>query len=206
MQNIDFSRKIRRPETPRLDEHTPRPQGGELRKTNRIWAFAGAACIIAFTLGILAGIQIKSIKTFEDSVASRPDERRSGTQARDSESLESFANRGENDPPLNPPAARGTGGFIIKIGTFETQKSERLTSMLNGVPELGQTRPLMCKNVNEAVPDRYLAFRTRVNDTTGRQNVFLGCFADRESARTALRFALASGIEGVSGARIFEIE
>ncbi len=206
MQNIDFSAHMRRtPGRPEPKQATAVPvPAHELRTRNRAYVWILVLLIFAFTAGLVAGLQIGRLRHIEANLVSRPDEERFGNSDESTESAPtsntestSFANTG-GDPD--------EGRFLIKAGTFAPNAAELLARRLNNLPELAQIKPVKCKNIRESEPGRYLAFRVRLNDGSDRQNVFLGCFLSQGRAREALEAATASGLPGLSGARLYEIE
>jgi hypothetical protein len=215
MQNIDFSSRINRPSPFQAAHHLPsggRERTGaapvtDIKRRNRNLVFVLALLILAFTLGMMAGIQLGYLRHVDENLVTNPDPGPAGavgdaarTAAGDSES---FSNPGQ--AAGSEPASQD-GRYLVKVGTFAPRAAELLAGRLNNHPDLAQAKPVRCKNVRESTPGRYLAFRVKLNDATDRQNVFLGCFASEDAAREALDLASASGIPGLSGARLYEIE
>jgi hypothetical protein len=211
MQNIDFSSRINRPSPFQAaqapsDRSRGRASGapaGDLRSRNRSLVFVLALLIVAFTLGMMAGIQLGYLRQVDENLVTNRDPDRSDESRRESGAgTADFANAGAGAPPPEDPEGR----YLVRVGTFAPRAAELLAERLNNHPDLTQAKPVRCKNVRESTPGRYLAFRVKLDDGTDRQNVFLGCFLQEDAAREALDRAAASGIPGLSGARLYEIE
>lgn len=193
MQNIDFSRKIQKPRPSGSTVPEMHTDPVSLKKNNRMYILILVSAIIAFTAGIVAGLQLKSLRAMDENLVRYPDQN-SGRAS------ESFSDTSRND---NSIASRDPGSYLIKVGTYTTAESERIAAALSGIQGFSRIAPLPCRNVQETVPGRFLAFRIRIS--AEQHNVFLGCFSEKEKAQEALRTVKASGIDGVSGAKLFEI-
>ena len=227
MQNIDFSSRINRPSpfatggrpvptsvaTPvgAAGHEMPAPaSGGDLKRRNRNMVFVIALLILAFTVGLMAGIQLGYLRYVDQSLVKNPDPE-TATQTADNSSNssgESGTSSFANTSPHTEEAIADhiDGRYLVRVGTFAPRAAELLAGRLNNHPDLAQSKPVRCKSVRESSPGRYLAFRVKLDDGSDRQNVFLGCFRSEDAARRALDTAIASGIPGLSAARLFEIE
>ena len=195
MQNIDFSRKIQRSspfEKARQPAGTPtvQAQTGELKSRNRSIVLVLALLICTFTGGLMAGIQLGQLRQMDENLVRYPDKAPAEAAT--------FSNT--SAPQANPTEGR----YLIKVGVFPEQSAGLLTTRLNNVPEIARTKPVKCKNVRESVAGRYAAFRVaREGDS---QDVFIGCFFSLDKARDILDAARASGIPGISSAKLYEID
>ncbi len=189
----------------------------DLKKKNRMFVLLAGTAMLMFTLGIFAGIQLNRVRHIEENLIKYPDEEKqvfkSGSKssgksgvdtAASQQSQTHFSNIGSSANPSFPSGEEGS--FIIKIGVFDSDKAESVTSRLNNLTEVAQTEPHKCRKINESVPDRYLSFRTLARNTSGKHNVMVGCFVDLESARDVLNVILDSRISGTAGARIYQID
>ncbi|MEQ9366250.1 MAG: hypothetical protein RIF32_18570 [Leptospirales bacterium] len=181
-----------------------------LKSRNRNMVLVLALLILAFTVGMMAGIQLGYLRHVDATLVKNPDPGSGGANQGGSTS---FANPGAKTggDVSSPEAQEGLldhldGRYLVRVGTFAPRAAELLAGRLNNHPDLAQAKPVQCKNVRESSPGRYLAFRVKARDGTERQNVFLGCFRSQDAAREALDAAIASGIPGLSAARLFEIE
>ena len=193
MQNIDFSKKIKRP-VPSQGNASEGGLSSDLKKKNRMYILGLASVIIAFTVGLATGIQLGNVRGLEENLVKYPDDKNPSLQKEQADGNTALAN----------PSRESTGGYLVKVGTYPDKKAERITASLNNIPELAQTKPKRCKSVEENIPDRYLAFRSPAGE--GRQNVFVGCFDHVDSARKALSAVLASELEGVSRSILYQID
>lgn len=224
MQNIDFSHRIARPNALKSGESHP-----FITEARRPFLTSGtllfSVAILAFAVGILSGFQINRFSQAENSVIRYPEKdlRQEGSDR------SAFANTAPTDSPSEVPSSAETtpatgsdrfeekkassdehrdsvaakGRYIIKIGTFSAGDADRITSKLNNVSEIAQTTPAMCEGIQESVPDRYLAFRSRAGSS---ESVFIGCFREEWKAREILELLKEKRLSGTGGARLFEIE
>jgi hypothetical protein len=238
MQNIDFTARIQRGgpwRGGRIESAEARPVVAtpalpiqdDVKRRNRTLAVWVAALILAFTGGLVAGIQLGRLKAMDENVVRYPDggARRpvAATDAGVNRPAEGSASGGS---PAPAPAASGDdvrrstdgvalsnlggapagGRFLIKVGSFASDEAERLAARVNALPEFGAATAQRCRNVRETDAPRKLAFRTAAEGSRDVQNVFLGCFSSSDQARDALEKLRSSGVPGVSGARLYEIE
>lgn len=226
MQNIDFSSRLNRSSPFQAVHANPqsRQAGGvadvpvDIKRRNRNMVFVLALLILAFTVGMMAGIQLGYLRHVDETLVKHPDPDSTdvaGESSAEQGATTSFSNTGADSASQNAlegtadqegNAGRVEGRYLVRIGTFAPRAAELLAGRLNNHPDLAQAKPVRCKNVRESAPGRYLAFRVKLGDDTDRQNVFLGCFRSEDAAREALDAAIASGIPGLSAARLFEIE
>jgi hypothetical protein len=150
---------------------------------------------VAFTLGLMGGIQYERFRKMEDSVVRRPD------QAQKAPEVEHETESNENQSFSNVSL---DGRYLIKVGTYSSEKAESTARALNNVPELASIAPVACNRVPETKPGRYPAFRLKADG--GKENVFVGCFNSRQEASDALKIVVDSKVKGVSRSQIFEIE
>lgn len=221
MQNIDFTNRINRGSpraapfmsgaTVHADPVSPGAAsgGGSLKRRNRSTILVLALLILAFTVGMMAGIQLGYLRHVDATLVKNPDPDPDANTAKRGDST-SFSNVGSAD--ANSPHAKEAladhldGRYLVRVGTFAPRAAELLAGRLNNHPDLAQSKPVRCKNVSEVKPERYLAFRVKLEDGSNRQNVFLGCFRSEDAARDALTTAMNSGIPGLSAARLYEID
>lgn len=202
MQNIDFSNRVRRGALRMPDEvvavaSVDTAPASDLKRRNRYFVLVLALLIFAFTIGLMAGIPLGKMQAMDSSVVRELDQPPAG----------------QSDPArvVSQGGATGfsntaeTGRYLIKVGTFRPDDAIRMAAMLNNMPRFETIERHRCRNFNEAVPDRYPAFRVATSDGTERENVLLGCFLDREAGQRSLQVLLSSGIPGVSGSRLQEI-
>ncbi len=226
MQNIDFSSRINRPSPfqggPQHGSGLPRHEASafavgatvtaepvSLKRRNRTIVLVLALLILAFTVGMMAGIQLGYLRHVDATLVKNPDPGSGGSAT--SGGGTAFANTSANADVSSPNAREALrdhmdGRYLVRVGTFAPRAAELLAGRLNNHPDLAQAKPVQCKNVRESSPGRYLAFRVKLGDGSNRQNVFLGCFRSEDAAREALDTAIASGIPGLSAAKLFEIE
>lgn len=237
MQNIDFTARIQRggpwrggrienAEARPLAASAAAPIQDDVKRRNRTLAVWVAALILAFTAGLVAGIQLGRLKAMDESVVRYPDG--GGRQA--VAGANAGANRATGGPTTGGASASGSesadggpnpasgvalsnlgdgpagGRFLIKVGSFAADEAERLAARVNALPEFGAAAVQRCRNVRETDTPRKLAFRTAAEGSRDVQNVFLGCFSSSGQARDALEKLRSSGVPGVSGARLYEIE
>lgn len=221
MQNIDFSSRINRNSPFQATHNKPQsatergpidagPAG--IKRRNRNMVLVLALLILAFTVGMMAGIQLGYLRHVDATLVKNPDpgsESQGVAAETQNGGSTSFSNVGTDTSSTH--AQEGLrdhldGRYLVRVGTFAPRAAELLAGRLNNHPDLAQAKPVQCKNVRESAPGRYLAFRVKLGDGTERQNVFLGCFRSEDSARETLDAAIASGIPGLSAARLFEIE
>ncbi|MCR9142443.1 MAG: hypothetical protein NXI24_09345 [bacterium] len=181
-----------------------------LKRRNRSLVLVLSLLILAFTVGMMAGIQLGYLRHVDATLVKNPDPG-SESEVAKRDGTTSFANTGTESSISSPEAREGLrdhmdGRYLVRVGSFAPRAAELLAGRLNNHPDLAQQKPVQCKNVRESRPDRYLAFRVKLGDGSDRQNVFLGCFRSQDAAREALDKAIASGIPGLSAARLFEIE
>ncbi len=235
MQNIDFTARIQRGgpwRGGRSDSADARPVAAsaanpiqdDVKRRNRTLALWVAALILAFTAGLVAGIQLGRLKTMDESVVRYPDGGAARTAANQSVANRAAvpgargddvgaadasdrAGRPDNTASFsNAGDVPASGRFLIKVGSFASDEAERLAARVNALPEFGSANPERCRNVRESAAPRKLAFRTAAEGSRDVQNVFLGCFSSSGQARDALEKLRSSGVPGVSGARLYEIE
>lgn len=219
MQNIDFTNRINRGSpfqggaTVHADPVSSNTAGnGSLKRRNRSTILVLALLILAFTVGMMAGIQLGYLRHVDATLVKNPDPNPDAVASADGKngSSTSFANVSAAD--VSSPHAKEAladhldGRYLVRVGTFAPRAAELLAGRLNNHPDLAQSRPVRCKNVRESSPGRYLAFRVKLEDGSERQNVFLGCFRSEDAARDALTTAVNSGIPGLSAARLYEID
>lgn len=205
MQNIDFSRKIRR-------EPLVESEGSTSGIKNRAVVTTFALCILAFTVGIAAGVQIMRVRGTDSLVrfpdkASAHSESRSSEKSADPEEPASDRSARVGTEPSEEPAKMSDSSpsrYLIKVGTFPSADADRIARRIAKVPELKSIPPAPCKGLKEQ-SERGLAFRIAVKGQD-RENLFLGCFADPGAAHEALGQLKASGISQASSAIVFEIE
>lgn len=234
MQNIDFTARIQRGgpwRGGRIESAEARPVAAsgappiqdDVKRRNRTLAVWVAALILAFTAGLVAGIQLGRLKAMDESVVRYPDgggrqpvagaraNQGTGTSDGGAASAPDEAADGARSPASgvalsNLGDAPSSGRFLIKIGSFASDEAERLAARVNALPEFGAAAVQRCRNVRETDTPRKLAFRTAAEGSRDVQNVFLGCFSSSGQARDALEKLRSSGVPGVSGARLYEIE
>ncbi len=201
MQNIDFSRKIRR--EPVLEAERP-----DLGKKNRTVVTTLVLCILAFTLGLMAGVQLMRVRG-TDSLVKNPDRPARTAEPEESPSNPSSAKPSrvgveDPDPSAERMADTAPAKYLIKVGTFSSADADRLARKIGKVAELKDVVPAPCKGLKEQ-SDRGLTFRIAVKGEP-RENVFLGCFADPGKAHEALSHLKGAGIPQAASAVVFEIE
>jgi len=195
MQNVDFSRMIRqRPavdSAPVYSAATP-----ERRSSNRAYVTAFIMALLAFALGVLAGLRL-SDRTTQNPVV-YPDK------------AQSFANTRPPAPtevvPEKPAAATGGARYLIKLGTFSPTEAEKLTEQLNSLTALDGLQIENCKHVDVKRKENEMAFSIPLKAGTPRSNVFLGCFSNRDLAVGTVEIVTGSGLPGTSQAKLYEIE
>lgn len=198
MQNVDYSRRIRKPGGWGPEEGEPvLTTDSGVKAKNRLYATALALVMVAFAAGLFLGVQLAKVKNIEESIVKNPDKPLKDT---------SDSTSGRGDSSFADNGETGEGRFLIKVGAFGAAQAEKVTSRLNSIPEVAQTKPLACRDIHESVPDRYMAFRTKVNDNTNRQNVIVGCFSSETKARQLLTMLASSSIPEAAAARVYEIE
>ncbi|MDH5655776.1 MAG: hypothetical protein OEZ34_07710, partial [Spirochaetia bacterium] len=147
--------------------------------------------------------KISEITNIEKTIVKYPetDSKKVPENKSQNQSYTSFANPSpvpsENENSLS-------GKYLIKIGTFPDATADSLTRRLNNDPKLLQIKPYQCSGVEENVPERYIAFRTKAGNSG--QNVFLGCFQKKWQALNAMKSVQESNINGTGSAQLFEIE
>lgn len=190
----------------------------DVKRSNRAYVIAVAFALIAFTGGILAGMQLAKFRALEDDIVKYPDgagrsaaapapsSAAAGT-ASGSGSMTSLANAAPRTD-ADSAADANMGRYLIKIGTFEPEDAERLAGQLNAIRELDPVRPLNCKHVTQTVPGRRLAFTYPLSGDgeQEKKNVFVGCFADQEQAGAIRNVIGNSGLPGTSQAKLYEIQ
>ncbi|MCE9600350.1 MAG: hypothetical protein K8S54_20500 [Spirochaetia bacterium] len=195
MQNVDFSKRIRR-DSEQVDAPT-------IHTKNRTYTFVLAACILAFTAGLMAGVQIMRVRgsdnivRFPDNAPGEP--RRVGTEepARDVSST-------ETEKQHTSFADTAPSRYLVKVGTFTPEEADKLSRRIAKIPELRDMSPLPCEGLKEN-PDRGLSFRITVPGSQKRDNLFLGCFRDPAQAHEAIA-ALKRSAVAPGSAVLFEIE
>lgn len=200
MQNVDYSRRIRRP----AHEPNDTSSGGGLlaagpdsRAKSRLYALAVGLSLLTFAGGIVLGLQLGRVRSMESGIVKNPD--RPKSEGKTPGEGPTFSDPGQG-------SENTSARFLVRVGSFPGAHAEKLANRLNNIPELAGLKPQACNDVKESVPGRYAAFRTRVADGSGRQNVLVGCFASEDRAREALGIILSSNIPEASSSRIFEIE
>lgn len=195
MQNVDFSKRIRR-------DSQEVEVGPTNHSKNRTYTFVLAACILAFTAGLMAGVQIMRVRgsdnivRFPDSAPGEP--RRVGTEepARDTASNEPEKHTSFSDT--------APSRYLVKIGTYTPDEADKLSRRIAKIPELRDMPPMPCEGLKEN-PDRGLSFRITVPGSEKRDNLFLGCFRDPAQAHEALAALKKAGV-AQSSTVLFEIE
>ncbi len=201
MQNVDYSRRIRRP----AHEPNDTSSGGGLlaggpdssRAKSRLYALAVGLSLLTFAGGIVLGLQLGRVRSMESGILKNPD--RPKSEQKTPGDGPTFSDPGQS-------TEHGPARFLVRVGSFPGVQAEKLANRLNNIPELAGLKPEACSDVKESVPGRYAAFRTRVSDASGRQNVLVGCFTSEDKARDALGIILSSNIPESTSSRIFEIE
>ncbi len=202
-----------RPEDVRYDRNFSPAGSTEIKRSNQVYVVALALALVAFTAGILAGMQLAGFRNLEKEIVKYPDGAAHATSpetasapvpapsvAGPPEAGVTLANAG----PL--AGADGLGKYLIKIGTFAPEDAERLVLQLNNIRELDPVLPLNCKHVKLTVPRRKLAFTIPLNEETPKKNVFVGCFGDQRQAGSVANILTSSGLPGTSQAKLYEIE
>lgn len=202
MQNVDFSKRIRR-------ETDPVEAGPTLHTKNRTYTFILAACLLAFTAGVMAGVQIMRVRG-SDNIVRYPDSapgepRRVGTGSDDSTRETAHETASSNsEPEKHTFSETAPSRYLVKIGTYTPEDADKLSRRIAKIPELRDMSPLPCQGLKEN-PDRGLSFRITVPGSEKRDNLFLGCFRDPAQAHQALAALKRSGV-AQSSTVLFEIE
>jgi hypothetical protein len=199
MQHMDFSHRIHKNYIP--EDVTAIPMDSAAGKTKNKSGFPILTIVAAltFTLGVIVGLKITDVTNIEKNIVKYPESKKKIAEKINESS--SFAN-----PSLAAarPEDAASGKFLIKIGTFSESSADTLTSKLNNNAKLVQIKPTQCSGVDENIPNRYIAFRTRAG--SAGQNVFLGCFEKKWQAQNALKIVKDSQIPGTGSSQIYEIE
>ena len=196
MQNLDFRGRLPGSSPSSSRERLPgenraRPAGGAGGKLSRGNLLYGLliAVIIAFTLGLLAGVRLGKYQSLEDNIVKKS-ARKPGTV-----SVRKPTERGrKNSSFMNVPsrARNGNGAlknYVVIIGSYSPANARKLLLGLSTLPDLKTIPPSACKSLEETVPNRGLGFRLKSPGRTGLQRVYLGCFTDMNLARRAHRIA-----------------
>jgi hypothetical protein len=199
MQNVDFSRRIKH--SADVAESAAQP----LKLSDRAGVRTLAIAIVAFTIGIVAGVQLMRARGTE-SLVRYPDQPRESTSA----------NRSGDSPPAEEPRSlaniadepgprenRARGRYLIKIGSFSPDSADRLAKRLARIEAISDTRPVLCQGLKEE-SGRGLLFRIEAEQ--GKENLFLGCFETPARAHEVLEAVKSSDVAQASSAVVFEIE
>lgn len=200
MQNVDFSRRIKH--SPDAGDTLAQP----LKLSNRAGVRTLAAVIVAFTLGIVAGVQIMRARGTE-SLVRYPDQPRESAGPAD----RSTPNPASEEPRTlaniaDEPASRDSrprGRYLIKVGSFSPESADRLARRLARIDAISEARPALCQGLKEA-NGRGLLFRIEAEQ--GKENLFLGCFETPARAHEVLEAVKSSDIAQAGSAVVFEIE
>lgn len=204
-----------RPEDVRYDRNFSPAGSTEIKRSNQVYVVAVALALVAFTAGILAGMQLAGFRNLEKEIVKYPD---GAAHAAPAGPVSDFAPTSAAPGTTGPetglslanaapvPGNEGLGKYLIKIGTFAPEDAERLVLQLNNIRELDPVLPLNCKHVKLTVPRRKLAFTIPLNEETPKKNVFVGCFADQRQAGSVANILTSSGLPGTSQAKLYEIE
>lgn len=190
MQNVDFSRRIK---------HTESVENAQPAKfAERPGVRTAALVILAFTLGIAAGVQLMRVRGTDALVRypDQPRENRPAAQRPESREPESLANAG-----AETGARRGR--FLIKIGSFAPETADRLSRRISRIEAVSDTRPALCQGLKE---DEGRGLLFRIQAEAGKENLFLGCFETPARAHEVLEAVKSSDIAQAGSAVVFEIE
>lgn len=193
MQNIDFSKKVKKT-TPSAASTGENKFPSDLKRKNRFYILGLSLIIIAFTAGLATGIQLSNMRGLEENLVKYPDEQNPQLRNGSADTGTTLAN----------PPKESIGGYLVKVGVYSIKQAEQITKDINNIPELAQIKPKRCKNVEENIPNRYLAFRSPASEN--RQSVFVGCFDHVEQARKALQAVLSSQLDGSSRSILYQID
>lgn len=195
MQNVDFSRMIRQRPAERVDDNNFNPAIQQRRTSNRAYVTAFILALLAFALGVLAGLRLGD--RLDKNMVVYPDK-----------SAQKFANKPEEVNENTAPAASasGAGKYLIKLGTFTPGEADKLTEQLNGLSSLDGLKVDDCRQVELKRRPGELAFTIPLKTGVPRSNVFLGCFSSRDLAVGTVEIVTSSGLPGTSQAKLYEIE
>ncbi len=203
-----------RQEDVRYDRNFSPAGSTEIKRSNQVYVVALALALVAFTAGILAGMQLAGFRNLEKEIVKYPDgaahAASPGPASAPGPTPATLPGAPESGVTLANTAplagVDGLGKYLIKIGTFAPEDAERLVLQLNNIRELDPVLPLNCKHVKLTVPRRKLAFTIPLNEETPKKNVFVGCFADQRQAGSVANILTSSGLPGTSQAKLYEIE
>ena len=201
MQNLDFSHRIQKSYIPEEVSAAPAVHSSGKNSEKSGIPVLTIIAAVTFTLGVMTGFKISDFTNIEKNLIKYPESKKKvePAQASTQNEISTFAN-----PSSDAAEASLPGKFLIKIGTFQEQTADSLTTSLNNNSRLVQIKPAQCSGVDESIPDRYIAFRTMAGSSG--QNVFLGCFQKKWQAQNALKLVRETKINGTGGAQIYEIE
>lgn len=169
----------------------------ERRSSNRAYVTAFILALLAFALGVLAGLRL-SDRTRENPIVYPDKKGQSFANARPPATTEVL--------PEKPAAAPTGARYLIKLGTFSPTEAEKLTEQLNNLTALDGLQIENCKHVDVKRKNDELAFSIPLKAGNPRSNVFLGCFSNRDLAVGTVEIVTGSGLPGTSQAKLYEIE
>ena len=196
IQNIDFSHKIS--SNPNIRSSSQPMNSSWNQNWSRFLGWAGAISVLVFTAGLLAGLKIAELRSFEKNLVKYP------ADTNFSNTVETKSPKETSKQSQAEKPAVATASLIIRIGSFSAGRAGELARSLNQLPELESISFYACAGNDDLNPDRSQVFALPIEGSK-LQRLFAGCYRTQEDALKALKALHNTGVASLTDSKVYEI-